>query len=140
MRRISNDPSEEARSRVKITRRDIPAQEFDGLSILDMTAGLPTSASLAEITVPPGAGHKRARSTRSDKYYLCLMGRVEFRLEGETKVNPGDLLIVPKGQWFEYVNDSDEEARLVLFHVPPFRIEDEEFADPEGGAGTPPSG
>ena len=54
---------------MKIERESLKAIEFDGLEIRDYTAGRDVSSSMAEITVPAGARHKRAWSKRSDKYY-----------------------------------------------------------------------
>ena len=40
-----------------------------------------------------------------------------------------DLLFIPKNEWFDYRNDQEETARLLLMHIPPFEIEAEEFAE-----------
>jgi len=66
---------------------DIDSIGFEGLHILDYTAGRETRSSIAEITVPPGARHRKAWSRRSDKYYFTISGKVEFIVEG--KRQPG---------------------------------------------------
>ena len=43
--------------------------EFEGLEIMDYTAGQENGSSLAEITVPVGVSHRLSWSNRSDKYY-----------------------------------------------------------------------
>ena len=46
--------------------------EFDGLEIVDYTAGQEHSSSLAEIAVPAGVRHRLSWSNRSDKYYYVV--------------------------------------------------------------------
>jgi len=87
-------------------------------------------ASIALVQAKPGAVHSRARSTRSDKYYYVLNGLVEFQV-GQIAywLTQGDLLIIPKGEWFSYRNSGPEMATLLLVHTPPFQLEAEEFAE-----------
>ena len=56
---------------------------FDGLRILDYTAGEPFAVSVATVEIAPGAGHAEASSRRSDKYYVVGSGQVRFVLDGE---------------------------------------------------------
>ncbi len=111
---------------------------FQDLTIREMTPDGLTSASVAEVTVPPSAAHARARSTKSDKLYAGQEGEVVFRLDGgEVRLRPGDTLAIPAGSWFAYVNDGERTARLLLVHVPPFDLDAEEFeAPPEPGGGS----
>ena len=109
-----------------------PAQlepfDFGGLLITDLTAGASLSASVAQIDIPPGAVHPRAKSTKSDKYYFCTSGSVEFTCEGqETNLLSPGLLVIPANEWFEYRNESNETACLLLVHVPPFDLSCEVF-------------
>jgi hypothetical protein len=52
-----------------IRRSAVKPTDFDKLKIIDYTAGLKNSSSLAEITVPADVSHKVSWSDRSDKYY-----------------------------------------------------------------------
>lgn len=106
---------------------------FGQLSIRELTPTSLQAASVAEIAIPPGARHGRARSTRSHKIYTCLEGVVEFELAGEQiTFRPLDVLHIPTGQWFDYHNRSHASARLLLVHVPPFDLGSEEFHADEG--------
>ena len=106
--------------------------EFDGLRILDYTAGLESSSSLAHIHAPPGARHALSWSTRSDKVYYVLSGPVHFYVEGEeTVLGRGDVCIVPKGQRFWYENRSNAPVEMILVHTPSFRLEAERFEPPD---------
>ena len=99
--------------------------DFGDLAIADYTAGNGTSSSIAVIGVPAGAEHPAAYSDASDKYYLVLSGSVTFRTGGEEfALGPMDLLILPRGTEFAYVN-TDGPAQMVLVHTPPFRAEAE---------------
>lgn len=102
---------------------------FQDLTIWEMTPHTLDSASVAEIAVPAGGAHAKARSVKSDKLYVGLAGEVTFQVEeGEVRLLPGDTLAIPRGRWFAYANDSGQAARLLLVHVPPFDLEAEEFA------------
>ena len=106
--------------------------DFGGLLITDFTAGTSLSASLAQIEVPPGAVHAKAKSTKCDKYYFCTAGSVVFTCEGQqVQLVASSLLVIPANEWFEYRNETSETARLLLVHVPPFDLDTEVFACPE---------
>jgi ubiquinone/menaquinone biosynthesis C-methylase UbiE/mannose-6-phosphate isomerase-like protein (cupin superfamily) len=115
---------------IHMTKRKIKPFDFQGLSITDYVPGLVDSASIAEIKVPSGISHKTAKSTRSDKFYFCMEGSISFKV-GDEKVTlkPSDLLVIPKNEWFSYSNATNEEARLLLVHVPPFDLQAEEFSE-----------
>ncbi len=53
---------------------------FEGLTIRDYTPDHDRSSSLATVEVPPGVQHRKARSTRSDKYYYVIEGKIHFTL------------------------------------------------------------
>jgi mannose-6-phosphate isomerase-like protein (cupin superfamily) len=61
-----------------------------------------------------------------------LGGLVEFEV-GQIVywLAQGDLLIIPKGEWFDYRNGGTELVTLLVIHVPPFRLDAEEFAGEE---------
>jgi mannose-6-phosphate isomerase-like protein (cupin superfamily) len=111
-----------------LNRASFAPIDFDGLRIVDYTAALDSSSSLAHIRVPPGARHALSRSTRSDKYYYVLSGVVHFSVEGEeTTLGRGDVCIVVRGQRFAYENRSDAPVEMILFHTPSFQLEAEVF-------------
>ena len=114
---------------MKHFKRDESEQfDFGGLLITDLTAGASLSASVAQIEVPQGATHPRAKSTRSDKYYLCTSGSVAFTSEEhQVRLTSPELLVIPANEWFEYRNETNETARMLLFHVPPFDLDCEVF-------------
>lgn len=103
---------------------------FDGLMIVDYTAGQENSSSFAEITVPVGVRHRLSRSSRSDKYYYVVQGTVNFTVDDEcSTLFPGDVCIIPQGSRFWYTNMGSDKATLILVHTPSFRLECEEFED-----------
>jgi mannose-6-phosphate isomerase-like protein (cupin superfamily) len=108
--------------------KDVLPFDFAGLQIRELTPQELLSASVAEIEVVPGVKHERARSRRSDKLYICIEGEVSFRVENESvSLTPRDLLLIRKGEWFDYRNACGQIARLLLIHVPPFDLRSEEF-------------
>ena len=111
-----------------VRRASLSALDFDGLEILDYTAHLASSSSLAHIQVPPGTRHARSWSTRSDKYYYVLSGTLHFWLDEEqTVLQARDLCLVRKGQRFYYQNCSDAPVGLLLVHTPSFQLKAEVF-------------
>lgn len=111
-----------------VSRRDVEPFDFRGLTIRELTPKGLESASLAEIEVQPGVRHETARSVKSDKIYVCALGAISFKVGGEdVRLENGDLLLIPRNEWFDYHNDSGETARLILVHIPPFDLEREEF-------------
>jgi mannose-6-phosphate isomerase-like protein (cupin superfamily) len=102
--------------------------DFEGLQILDYTAGRDGGSSMALIHVPPGVKHRRAYSRRSDKYYLVIDGRLKFDLDGrEYWLEAGDFALVPKGSQFQYENADDQTANVILVHTPAFKLDEEVF-------------
>ena len=74
---------------------------FEGLTIRDYTPGHDRSSSLATVEVPPGVQHRKARSTRSDKYYYVIEGKIRFTLgDDENHLEEGRLLPGAKGSTF----------------------------------------
>ena len=113
-----------------IRRAELDPLDFDGLAIFDYTAGLEVGSSLAVIEVPPGATHARAWSRRSDKYYLVTRGAISFSLDDERfGLAAGDFCLVRQGQRFDYRNEANEPATLVLVHTPSFELDAEVFED-----------
>ena len=59
---------------------------------------------------------------------------MSFRVEGEpVRLEPRDLLLIRKGEWFDYQNNSEQTARLILVHIPPFDLQCEEFRRDRAG-------
>lgn len=118
---------------VCIRRSNVEPFAFGDLQIWDYKLEREQSASVALVQIKPTAAHGRARSGRSDKYYYVLGGLVEFEVGEITYwLAQGDLLIIPKGEWFDYRNGGAEPATLLLIHVPPFQLDAEEFASETG--------
>lgn len=108
--------------------QNVPPVDFIGLLIRDPSLDSVRSASVAHIEVPPGASHPRARSTGSDKLYICIAGCLEFVVDSERiEVESVDLLVIEKGEWFEYRNSGTAAAVVLLVHVPPFDLAGEDF-------------
>ncbi|HEY4685167.1 MAG TPA: cupin domain-containing protein [Dehalococcoidia bacterium] len=114
-----------------IIRRDSALHlAFEGLDIYDYTAQKPGPSSVGVIEVPPGAGHREAYSTRSDKYYYVISGSLSLKLGGqEHDLGAGDLCYVARGTSFAYRNDTDTPTTTLLVHTPPFDLADEVFVD-----------
>lgn len=108
--------------------RNVTPFDFGGLVIRDPALTSLTSASVALIDVPPGVSHPKAKSVESDKLYVCVSGTLSFTVNGaRIEMEPSDLLVIPKGEWFDYENRGDATATLLLVHVPPFNLESEVF-------------
>jgi mannose-6-phosphate isomerase-like protein (cupin superfamily) len=111
-----------------IKQKDTKPLEFDGLAIVDYTAGRKTNSSFAEISVPVGVSHRLSFSKRSDKYYYVVKGSVVFTVGGETEeLSAGDVCIVSKGVAFKYSNTGPDDAKLILVHTPDFKLKYEVF-------------
>lgn len=96
-----------------------PPFDWHGLTIHDLTATLDSRSSLARISVSPGAAHPLAFSRLSEKLYLMLEGQLHFFCLGQTRVlSAGDLLRVPQGERFAYINQTNRPASLLLMHTP----------------------
>ena len=109
--------------------------DFGGLSIRDLIPGFLTSASAAQIDVAPGASHATAKSTRSDKIYICVSGEPTFEVKGVIKkLSPQDLLVIQRNEWFNYRNETSDAAVLFLIHVPPYDSDGDEFLPAETAA------
>ena len=114
-----------------VAYRNVKPFDFRGLQIRELTPNGLLSASVAEVEIAPGAKHDTARSTKSDKLYICVEGDISFRIENkDVNLEPRDLLLIHKGEWFNYHNKGNAVARVILIHIPPFDIESEEFVLP----------
>ncbi len=105
---------------------------FMGLQIRELTPDGLVSASVAEVEIAPGAKHETARSIRSDKLYVCVEGGISFRVEArDIKLEPRDVLLIRRGEWFSYHNENDTVSGVILIHIPPFDPASEEFRNSE---------
>ena len=115
-----------------INYKEVSSFDFRGLEIREITPKNLHSASVAEIKIRPSIKHETARSTKSDKLYICTEGEVLFQVENENfLLKTNDVLLIPKGRWFNYHNQSPEISTVILVHIPPFDIETEEFKNTE---------
>ena len=103
-----------------ISSKDVKPFDFGGLKIRELTPRDLSEAPIVEIEVAAGCGHKRARSNKSGKVYICLQGTVSFRVEDRNVARDSqDLLLFPNNEWFDYRSDKEETARLLLLYLPP---------------------
>jgi len=101
---------------------------FDGLNLLDYTAGYNETSSFAIIEVPYNVQHKVSWSKRSDKYYYVIKGEIKFTIDNKTMLlKEGDFCIVKKGSNFWYHNESGRGVMLVLVQTPNFDLNEEVF-------------
>lgn len=94
------------------------------------------------VTFPPGFIHHMHRHPHADQFLVPLSGRVEFH--GATgdpvDVGPGQLLLLPRGNWHEVRNVSSEDCRAFHFFTGVGSNEDIGYeAHPDAGRGGPPS-
>jgi mannose-6-phosphate isomerase-like protein (cupin superfamily) len=112
-----------------IRKTEIKDFDFNGLAIADYTAKCGGKSSFAVIAVQPGVSHQLSWSTRSDKYYYVMNGKVDFTVNDEqTSLKKGDFCIITKGVRFLYKNSSTRPATLILVHTPGFKLDAEVFA------------
>lgn len=105
--------------------------DWQGLTIQDLTADVPTRTSLARISVAPGAAHPLAWSRRAEKFYLLSAGQLHFYCEGALHLlEAGDLFVVPQGQRFAYANRTNRPVELLLAHTPRYDPQDEVIEGP----------
>lgn len=112
-----------------IRKENAKKVDREGFEVSDYGSGTDLSASLAHVEVAPGARHPRGRSTRSDRYFLMLSGRlrVETDVQGSTELRAGDMWTVPCGEEWWYENASDRPALFVLCHTPALHLDAETF-------------
>ena len=111
-----------------VRSKDVASFRFGGLRIRDLTAQSLSSASIASVEVAPGVAHDMAKSTKSDKFYACVTGKVVFEVNKKRiELAPLDLLVIQRNEWFAYRNEGEQTATLLLVHVPPFEMESEVF-------------
>ena len=113
-----------------VRNSDAASFRFGDLQVRDLTAQSLSSASVAHVEVAPGVAHDTAKSTKSDKFYVCIAGNVVFEVNTQrVELGPLDLLVVERDEWLAYRNESEHTATLLLLHVPPFDLESEVFQE-----------
>jgi mannose-6-phosphate isomerase-like protein (cupin superfamily) len=76
--------------------------------------------SLMERTVPPhGRRPLPHRHVNCSEAFWVLDGMITFAFDGvEQRGGPDDFLLVPRGAAHTFGNDTDEPARLLVWHAP----------------------
>jgi mannose-6-phosphate isomerase-like protein (cupin superfamily) len=104
---------------------------LDGSTIrvlLDARLGGASKQSLAEATLPPGAGTQRHYHARTEEIYVVLEGSGRMEVDGEERdVAPGDAILVPPSAWHEIRADADAELRFLCCCAPQYSDEDTFF-------------
>jgi len=103
----------------------------DGSEIREL-AGTPTGnsvkQSLAEATVPPGAGTEEHYHRVSEEIYLFTSGSGRMKLgDEEAEVSAGDTIVIPPGVPHKLWNTGPEPLRLLCCCAPPYSHEDTFF-------------
>jgi len=76
-------------------------------------------ASLAMVEVPSKGSRPYAHSSRSHKIFVMIEGALRFDVDGIAYVaGAGDVVVVPKGQLFQYFDWQGQPARVLVVHVP----------------------
>ncbi len=110
--------------------KNIQPFDWKDLQIRELSPEGLASISIAEIEIAPGKKHPTTRSKKCDKVYVCIDGPVFFQVNNKIiNLDPRDLLLIQKGEWFRYENKTEFLGRLMLIHIPPFDLDHEEFRD-----------
>ena len=92
---------------------------------------------LVEAIVPPGGGPPPHIQTREEEAFYILEGTLTFYGEdGAISAGPGTYLNIPKGARHNFLNNSDQVAKMLFFFAPA-GIEEffDELADMDEPAG-----
>lgn len=69
--------------------------------------------------VPPGGGPPPHIQTREEEGFYVLEGRVTFWIEGEREeADAGTFLHVPRGVAHNFKNESEHDARMLIWFAP----------------------
>jgi RimJ/RimL family protein N-acetyltransferase len=97
----------------------VARSDVRGLGILDYGLVAGGGASAAVIEVPADHREPYGYSSRCDKLYVMLEGALRFNVDGIAYVaRPGDAVVVPKGELFDYFDWRGQPARMLVFHIP----------------------
>ena len=98
---------------------DADAFPFGNLAVKDMTPAILKQASLTEIEVPIGADNPPYAAAANDKIYVGVTGEIEFKIDGlAVRLKRGDVLVVERGEQYQYHNGGYEMGRLFLIQIP----------------------
>ena len=98
---------------------DADAFPFGNLGVKDMTPTILKHASLTEIEVPIGADNPPYAAAANDKIYVGVTGEIEFKIDGlAVRLKRGDVLVVERGEQYQYHNGGYEMGRLFLIQIP----------------------
>ena len=94
-----------------------------GLGILVKMTGEDTKGaySVFEYVVPAGLGGPPTHiHSRQDEMFICVKGKVRIELDGqEHLLDPGSVLMMPRGVPHMFHNPFDEETRVIAIVAPP---------------------
>jgi mannose-6-phosphate isomerase-like protein (cupin superfamily) len=92
---------------------------FGNLVVRDMTPSVFTGASFSEIEVPIGADNPPYAAAAKNKVYIGVTGEIEFKIDGIAKrLRRGDVLVIERGEQYQYHNGGYEMGRLLVIEVP----------------------
>jgi quercetin dioxygenase-like cupin family protein len=98
---------------------------------------------LDQMTFPPGFVHHMHRHPFADMFIIPLSGVVQFLgVPGSpVQVSPGNVLVVPRGNWHEVSNVSSVDSQVLHFFSGVGAVEDIGYEAYKGqGAATPSLG
>ncbi len=105
---------------MKFSRSDTERKGWEGLSfwVYNTREQFPNaSAAYFEVT----GSHGLTMTTASDRVYYVIEGGGEFIMGAETiSVEPGDVVIVPKGIEYDYWATVGKTLKLFLVHAPAY--------------------
>lgn len=95
------------------------SSERHGLVFRDYGGVGDDGASVAVVEVPPHGSHPYAYSERSHRLFVMTEGALRFDVDGIAYVaQAGDVVVVPRGQLFQYFDWRGQPARMVAVHAP----------------------
>ena len=96
---------------------------------------------LDHLTFPPGFVHHLHRHPHADMVVLPLSGVLQFRGApgSPVEVSPGQVLVIPRGNWHEISNVSAVESQVLHFFTGVGAVEDIGYEPYEGCGEARPS-
>jgi mannose-6-phosphate isomerase-like protein (cupin superfamily) len=84
--------------------------------------------SLAEATLEPGQATQRHYHRVSEEIYFVVKGSGDMEVDGEnTRIRPGDAVLIPVGAWHSLENDGTSELRILCCCAPAYSHDDTYF-------------
>jgi mannose-6-phosphate isomerase-like protein (cupin superfamily) len=108
-----------------------PFTTADGSTIRELL-GIPTAPvrnqSLAEATLAPGQATERHYHRQAEEIYFLLEGSGTMEVDGEeSRVGPGDAVLIPPHSWHRIRADGGASLRFLCCCAPAYRHEDTYF-------------